>query len=251
MAARRAAHSDLKIKSQPASPAWVRQFLLFALFFAGLMLLHGPLLRLPYFWDEAGYYIPASRDLLPGSLIPHSTPSNAHPPLVMAWLALSWKIFDQSQVVTRCAMLLLAAFSLLGYFRLSRTVANTTVAAGSTALTAIYPVFFTQSSLAHVDLAAAGLIFWGLESYVRRRWGIAVLWFSLAVLAKETAVLAPLALLLWELVRTKFMDREGTAFIARGKSQSPPSSAAQALKALPDIKSPTRRWKRRSSMTGD
>ena len=23
-----------------------------------------PLLRLPYFWDEAGYYIPAARDLL-------------------------------------------------------------------------------------------------------------------------------------------------------------------------------------------
>ncbi len=169
----------------------------------------------------------------------------------MAWLALSWNIFDQSQVVTRCAMLLLAAFSLLGYFRLSRTVANTTVAAGSTALTAIYPVFFTQSSLAHVDLAAAGLIFWGLESYVRRRWGIAVLWFSLAVLAKETAILAPLALFLWELVRTKFIDREGTDFIARRKSQSPSSSAAPALKALPDIKSPTRRWKRRSSTTGD
>src|SRR5712675_2154890 len=152
MAAWPAASSDPKAKSQPASAAWVQQFLLFALFFAGLMLLHAPLLRLPYFWDEAGYYVPAARDLyLTGTLIPHSTPSNAHPPLVMAWLALAWHIFDQSQVVTRCAMLLLAAFSLLGYFRLSRTVANTTVAAGSTALTAIYPVFFTQSSLAHVD----------------------------------------------------------------------------------------------------
>ena len=27
-------------------------------------LLHVSLLRLPYFWDEAGYYIPAARDLL-------------------------------------------------------------------------------------------------------------------------------------------------------------------------------------------
>ncbi len=54
------------------------------------MLLHAPLLRLPYFWDEAGYYIPVARDLyLTGSLIPHSTLSNAHPPLVMAWLASS------------------------------------------------------------------------------------------------------------------------------------------------------------------
>src|ERR1700730_12822401 len=59
MTARAAARSDPKIKSQPASSAWVQPFLLFALFFAGLMLLHAPLLRLPYFWDEAGYYIHA------------------------------------------------------------------------------------------------------------------------------------------------------------------------------------------------
>jgi len=87
MAARRTAQLDGIAKSRPASSVWTEQLLLFALFFAGLMLLHAPLLRLPYFWDEAGYYVPAARDLfLTGSLIPHSTLSNAHPPLVMAWL---------------------------------------------------------------------------------------------------------------------------------------------------------------------
>ena len=44
----------------------------FALIFTALFLTHLPLLRLPYFWDEAGYFIPAARDLLlTGSLIPH------------------------------------------------------------------------------------------------------------------------------------------------------------------------------------
>src|ERR1700690_4600323 len=76
-----------------APTAGAQQFLLFALFFAGLMLLHAPLLPLPYFWDEAGYYVPAARDLyLTGALVPQSTPSNAHPPLVMAWLALAWGV---------------------------------------------------------------------------------------------------------------------------------------------------------------
>src|SRR5438874_5845976 len=121
---------------------------MFVLFAVLLIALHAPLLRLPYFWDEAGYYIPASRDLFSGSLIPYSTPSNAHPPLVMAWLASAWKMFGQSQIVTRSAMLLLAAFSLLGFFRLARTLANSTVAACSTLLVEIYPVFFAQSSLA-------------------------------------------------------------------------------------------------------
>src|SRR6266403_993400 len=141
---------------------------LFALLAALLIASHIPLLRLPYFWDEAGYYIPAARDLLAGSLIPHSTPSNAHPPLVLAWIALSWKLFGQGALVTRSAMLLLAAFSLLGFFRMARAVTNTTIAACSTFLVAIYPVFFAQSSLAQVDVPAAGLIFWGLEAYFRK-----------------------------------------------------------------------------------
>src|SRR6202051_2486787 len=209
MAARPAARSDPKIKSQPASSAWVQQFLLFALFFAGLMLLHAPLLRLPYFWDEAGYYVPAARDLfLTGTLIPQSTPSNAHPPLVMAWLALAWRVFGYSTLVTRTAMLAVSAFSLLGLFRLSRIAANLPVAWATTALVALYPVYFTQSSMAQVDLPAAGFTFWALAAYVEdhiaankepRPWK-QVLWFSLAALAKETAILAPLALFGWELL---------------------------------------------------
>ncbi len=196
-----AAPSDLKTRSQPKSLGWAQQFLLFALFFAGLMLLHAPLLRLPYFWDEAGYYVPAARDLyLTGSLIPHSTPSNAHPPLVMAWLALAWRVAGYSALVTRTAMLALAAFSLLGLFRLSRAATNLPVAWATTALTAIYPVFFTQSSLAQVDLPAAGLTFWALLGYLEDRPWKQLLWFSLAALAKETAILAPLALFGWELI---------------------------------------------------
>jgi 4-amino-4-deoxy-L-arabinose transferase-like glycosyltransferase len=175
--------------------------LLFALFFIVLFALHTPLLRLPYFWDEAGYYVPAARDLLlRGELIPHSTPSNAHPPLVMAYLALAWKLLGYSPVVTRTAMLGIAAFSLLGVFRLAQRVANTEVGVASALCTALYPVFFAQSSLAHLDLAAAGLTFWALLAYVEHRPWTAALWFSLAVLAKETAILAPLALFAWELL---------------------------------------------------
>ena len=173
--------------------------LVFALLFVGLFALHLPLLRLPYFWDEAGYYVPAARDLfLTGNLIPHSTLSNAHPPLVMAYLALWWKIAGYAPEVTRTAMLLVAAFSLLGVFRLAQRIANTEVAIAATVCSALYPVFFAQSSLAHVDLVAAGLTFWGLSAYVEERRAPTALWFSLAALAKETAILAPAVLFAWE-----------------------------------------------------
>src|ERR1700733_6445636 len=175
--------------------------LVFVVIFVFIFLLHLPLLQLPYFWDEAGYYVPAARDLLlTGSLIPHSTVSNAHPPLVMAWLAVWWKVVGYAPVVTRTAMLVLAAFSLLGVFRLAERVANTKVAIASTLCTAVYPVFFAQSSLVQVDLAAAGFIFWGLSAYVPGAILEAALWFTVAAFAKETAILAPLALFGWEVV---------------------------------------------------
>lgn len=219
-----------------APPGTKTSLAAFALIAASLIALHATLLRLPYFWDEAGYYIPAARDLLSGSLIPYSTPSNAHPPLVLAWLALSWKIFGQSLLVTRIAMLLLAAFSLTGFYRLARTVANSTVAAASTFLTAIYPVFFAQSSLAQIDLPAAGLTFWALEAYFRRRRAAMAIWFALAALAKETAILVPLALVAWEVIVWASAAEAAQKLHTVGKTKSralPGSFSWQSLSSRP------------------
>src|SRR6516225_10045798 len=173
----------------------------FAVIFVTIFFLHLRVLRLPYFWDEAGYYVPAARDLLlTGSLIPHTTVSNAHPPLVLAWIALWWKCFGFAPAVTRAAMLVIASFSLMGVYRLAERAANAQVAIAATVCTGLYPVFFAQSSLAQVDLAAAGLTIWGLGAYIQRRRAATAIWFSLAVLAKETAILAPVALAAWELI---------------------------------------------------
>jgi hypothetical protein len=173
----------------------------YALLFTFLFVTHAPLLRLPYFWDEAGYYIPAARDLLlTGSLIPYTTLSNAHPPLVMLWLAFWWKFSAFTPAVTRTAMLMVAAFALLGLWRLSRDVANEAVAVATVLCTALYPVFFTQSSLAHLDMMAAAFTFWGLAMYVERRPVATIVFFALAPMAKETAIVTPLALLAWELL---------------------------------------------------
>lgn len=173
----------------------------FALVFTALFLTHASLLRLPYFWDEAGYFIPAARDLLlTGSLIPHSTLSNAHPPLLMLWLAFWWKFSAFTPAVTRFAMLLVASFALLGVWRLGRRVSNTQVAIATVVCTALYPVFFAQSSLAQLDMLAAALSLWGLAMYIEHRTAATIIFFALAPLAKETALIAPLALMGWELL---------------------------------------------------
>jgi hypothetical protein len=213
-----------------------RNIAAFALIFTALFLAHAPLLRLPYFWDEAGYFIPAARDLLlTGSLIPHSTLSNAHPPLLMLWLAFWWKFSGFTPAVTRFAMLLIASFALLGLWRVSRNVANSQVAIATVICTALYPVFFAQSSLAHLDMLAAALTLWGLAMYVERRTFTAVVFFALAPVAKETALIAPLAICAWELfcplLRTRTVAGEPLCV----RSGKPIRALAWLLCAIPLI----------------
>jgi hypothetical protein len=143
----------------------------------------------------------------------------------MAWLALAWRVAGYSTLVTRTAMLALSAFSLLGLFRLSRVAANLPVAWATTALVAIYPVYFTQSSMAQVDLPAAGFTFWALAAYIEDRPWRQVIWFSLAALAKETAILAPLALFGWELfcyfLRARSKERWREVLSPEGRRTNP------------------------------
>src|SRR5689334_1527471 len=114
---------------------------IFATIFCAIWLLHGPLLRLPYFWDDAGYFVPAAHDfLLSGSLIPTTTAPNGHPPLVMMWLALWWKLSNFTPAVTRTAMLLIAAFGLLGVWKVSTRLVDEKVATAVTILAGFYSV---------------------------------------------------------------------------------------------------------------
>ena len=227
-------NTSVRIRGKPALGLACHPAVVFAGILVAIFLLHIRLLQLPYFWDEAGYYVPAARDLLlTGSLIPHTTISNAHPPLVLAWIALWWKCVGYAPLVTRSAMLMIAAFALLGVFRLAERVANTQVAIASTVCTALYPVFFSQSSLAQVDLAAAGLIFWGLHAYLEERPVAVTVWFSLATLAKETAILAPLALAAWEALR--FIAPKASALRrlwADSRTESAGSSSKRILPLL-------------------
>jgi len=193
------------IKPRPDAPfpAWM----IFPVIFAALYLSHFTLLTLPYYWDEAGYYIPAALDFfLHGSLIPLTTPTNAHPPLPSIYLALWWAASGFLPEVTREAVLIVAALGLTAVWRLSmRLTGVAAVAFWSVTLTAIYPIWFVQSSLAHADIFAAACTLWGLvyalPSRDRKPWAAAV-WFSLAALCKETAVIIPLTLAVVNLVES-------------------------------------------------
>jgi 4-amino-4-deoxy-L-arabinose transferase-like glycosyltransferase len=185
-------------------PLWM----LYPLFFVAVYLSHYRLLRLPYFWDEAGYYIPAAWDFFRlGTLIPQTTVTNAHPPLPSILLAAWWHLSGYVVSGTRTLVCMVSAAALLGVFKLARTLTTTAVAAVTVVLTAIYPIWFAQSTLAHADIFAAAFTLWGLAFYLdrteptsNRSAFLAALMFSLAALSKETAIVTPAALALWEAI---------------------------------------------------
>jgi len=177
---------------------------IFPLVFVLIFLLHAPLLRLPFFWDEAGFYVPAAHDLAQfHSLIPRTTLDTGHPPLSAAYLALWFTLSGWKPAVARIAMLLLAAFGLTNLFLLARRLTRTGVAVATTIATAVYPIFFVQSSLTHADIAAAAFTLWGVRLYLERRIWPAQFAFALAVLSKETAIITPFAVVLWELLPSR------------------------------------------------
>ena len=212
-----------RTRRSPQLPLW----LLFPLFFAAIDLSHWTLLRLPYFWDEGGYYIPAALDFFQtGTLIPQTTVTNAHPPLPSLLLAGWWHVAGFAVINTRVLICMVAAAALLGLYRLARGIAGDAVASVTTLLTALYPVWFAQSTLAHADIFAAAFTLWGLSFYLphlgapersrqrdrQRDILAATVMFSFATLSKETAIMTPLALAAWEAVRYLRDRSNGAAF---------------------------------------
>src|SRR5262249_61035158 len=113
-------------------PRFIAPLQFFSVIFVAIFVLHLPLLRLPFFWDEAGYYVPAAYDLAHDhALIPHSTIDTGHPPLSAAYLAMWFTISGWKPAVARIAMLLGAAVALTNVFLFARRLPNTAVAGAS------------------------------------------------------------------------------------------------------------------------
>ncbi len=207
---------EIAVAPRAARP--VSLWALYPLFFVAVYVAHYSLLRLPYFWDEGGYYIPAALDFFhTGTLIPQSTTTNAHPPVPSILLAAAWHVTGFVISGTRTFMGMVAAAALLAVYRLARAFVGELAAAAVAALTAAYPIWYVQSTLAHADMFAAAFTLWALALYLPQMgalqlqntadadkprtapmYAVAVL-FALSTLSKETAIVTPFALALHRL----------------------------------------------------
>jgi 4-amino-4-deoxy-L-arabinose transferase-like glycosyltransferase len=199
-----------RVRRQPVfrPPVRTRSYALaFGLIASFLILLHGPLLELPFHWDEIGQFVPAALDLFrTGAWIPVSTVPNVHPPGVMAYLALFWSIFGYSILTTRLAMLLLAAFGALVTFLLAIELARGamgTPAFAALALLCVSPLFFAQSMLAQLDMPAMCLSILALLLFLQDRYRASAIACTVLVLVKETGAVVPALFGCWVLFENR------------------------------------------------
>jgi len=169
-------------------------FLILAAFALLVFVAHLPYFRLPYFWDELGQFVPAALDILrDGAWIPHSTVPNAHPPGVMAYLALVWRIAGYSIAATRSAMLALAAGAVIAtYFLGGELSRDRTPAIFAVVFLLLDPLFYTQSMMAQLDMPAMLFTALGLLFFLADRHFAAAAACTALVLSKETGALLPL-----------------------------------------------------------
>lgn len=185
--------------------------ILLAAFGLVLLLAHLPYLTLPLFWDELGQFVPAALDIArDGAWVPHSTTPNVHPPGVMAWLALVYRVFGYSIVATRLAMLCLAAAGVYVTFLLAIRLCRATPGAPAypaVVFLLVSPLFYMQSMMAQLDMPAMVFTALSLLLFLEERWIAAAAACTVLVLVKETGAVLPAVFGAWLLWRERRLRR--------------------------------------------
>lgn len=155
-----------------------------------------PTITIPYWWDSAGYVVPAARRLVETNfwpLIPGFT-DFAHPPLFVALLAFVWQIFGESLFISHAVNLMFTLMVVIFIYLLGRHmvtdkgIGGSFVGFSSALLLLVSPVFLAQVGIIYVDIPLTAFALASTYFYMRRQYlGYAVC-ATLMVLTKEIAV---------------------------------------------------------------
>ncbi len=175
----------------------------FVLIAIATVAIHYPLLRMPFYWDELGQFVPAALDIFErGAWVPVTTLPNIHPPGLMALLAGVWKVFRYSIAATRFTMLLLAAAGVFLAFQLTlRLAGGVPGLPGFTTVLLLFtsPLFYTQAMMAQLDMPAMVLTLVAILLFLEERVLLSVAACVALVWVKETGAVLPaiMGVFLW------------------------------------------------------
>jgi len=174
---------------------------------AGFVLFKVRDLFLPYFWDEAWSYIPAIRKM--ASVGPSLMPNAISPelyrghPLLFYFLSSLWiKVFGSNIWVTKLFSLLTSIGLLLSVYSFSKKNFDYFTAIFTLILLMIQSVFFAQSTFLLPEILLALFTVLSLQSYLDKKRFLTILWLTLALYTKESAIIIWTTILFFELIET-------------------------------------------------
>ena len=170
--------------------------------FAALKTAH---LHLPYFWDELAVYAPAALHMHEHglSLMPSSVPvdlSRGHPLLCAFTFAVGYRVLGPTPWAGHVVAMGIACCALLAAFGLGRAVAGRYAGLLGGLTLAIQPLFVAQAAQVLPEMLLAACCTAALWAHVTSRRAAYLMFASLAVLTKETAIVLPAGLVLSEVV---------------------------------------------------
>ncbi len=166
-----------------------------------------PDLHQPCFWDEAWAYYPTIYKMIETTpvLFPNDVivPDlyRGHP-LLFYFMAAFWsKLFGNSLWVTKLFALAIAVLYLVSLFVFAKKHFNRKTALLSVLFLVVQSVFFVQSTLLLLEILLALFSLWALYFYIERKIGLTIIFLTLALYTKETAVVLWASLFLFEVYK--------------------------------------------------
>ncbi len=138
---------------------------------------------LPYHWDSAGFVINASRNLLQTNFKPFIAVGSdfAHPPLFLAGLAIFWKIFGETILVSHIYMYLFMPIFIFSTYLIGKKVKDFWLGFFVGILVLISPVVVAEFGMIYLDLAVAAIATASTASWIYNRKWLAGVLLTIAV----------------------------------------------------------------------
>src|SRR3989344_7573001 len=175
-------------------------FLLLSLIF----ILKYPILNLPYSWDVMNYVIPAAQHIYEnGFTIFFWNYSNGHPPFYFILLGFVFKLFGSSQVVSHLVTVFFSFLAVYFTYLLGKLLFNRKVGITAALLMFFYPTFFSYSGMSYLAIPLAALTIMSIYYFIKGNKLIYVVVSSSLALTTERAVVIPVALLFYEILKNK------------------------------------------------
>lgn len=160
-------------------------------------------LHMPLFWDEAWVYAPAVRamyaegpSLLPNAISPELTRGH---PLLFHFLATLWtKVWGPSNLAMHAFALVVSVLTLGSTYLVGLRIASPIVGAAAMLMLALDEAFLAQSGILLPEVLLGLFVLLTVHQFIQRNTFGYFLFATCALLTKESALVAIMALLVWQ-----------------------------------------------------